>query len=157
MFLFMTLDWWRLQALSRSHDKEKFGRFDVYCSSSKIFEILKPIQIINNLTRITQGQKCFFCFWKRLLAFLRHSFLQGSQVEHWVPPQISLWLFRADPQAWNPALSNRSRVAPKLKRTLSLSAFSAGSDSIFNALGAISTKLRSNSSVISSAHSLCED
>ena len=51
-----------------------------------------------------------------------------------------------------PALSKRSRVAPR--RTLSLSAFSARSDSIFNALGAISAKLRCNSSVISSAHSL---
>ena len=52
----------------------------------------------------------------------------------------------------NPALSKRSRVAPR--RTLSLSAFSARSDSIFNALGAISAKLRCNSSVIWSAHSL---
>ena len=52
----------------------------------------------------------------------------------------------------NPALSKRSRVAPK--RTLSLSAFSVRSDSIFNALGAISAKLRCNSSVISSAYSL---
>ena len=52
----------------------------------------------------------------------------------------------------NPALSKRSRVAPK--RTLSLSVFSERSDSIFNALGAISAKLRCNSSVISSAHSL---
>ena len=51
-----------------------------------------------------------------------------------------------------PALSKRSRVAPK--RTLSLSAFSARSDSIFNALGAISAKFLCNSSVISSAHSL---
>ena len=51
-----------------------------------------------------------------------------------------------------PALSGRSRVAPK--RTLSLSAFSAKSDSIFNALGAISAKLWCNSSVIPSAHSL---
>ena len=40
----------------------------------------------------------------------------------------------------NPALSKRSRVAPNL--TLSLSEFSARSDSIFNALGAISAKLR---------------
>ena len=52
----------------------------------------------------------------------------------------------------NPALSRRSLVAPK--RTLSLSVFSARSNSIFNALGAISAKLRCNSSVISSAHSL---
>jgi len=51
-----------------------------------------------------------------------------------------------------PALSRRSRVAPK--RTLSLSAFSARSDSIFNALGAISAKFLCNSTVISSAHSL---
>ena len=51
-----------------------------------------------------------------------------------------------------PALSKRFRVAPK--RTLSLSAFSARSVNIFNALGAISAKLRYNSSVISSAHSL---
>ena len=53
----------------------------------------------------------------------------------------------------NPAVSKRSQVAPK--RTLSLSAFSARSVSIFNALGAISAKFRCNSSVISSAHSLC--
>jgi len=51
-----------------------------------------------------------------------------------------------------PALSKRSRVAPR--RTLSLSAFSARSVSIFNALGAISAKLRCNSSVISSEYCL---
>ena len=52
----------------------------------------------------------------------------------------------------NPARSRRSRVVPK--RTLSLSAFSARLVNIFNALGAILTKLRCNSSVISSEYCL---
>ena len=100
----------------------------------------------------TQGLICFSYFWKHLLASQPHSLLQDLQAEHSVLQQSSLWLFNVYKQVLNPALSKRSRVAPK--RTLSLSAFSKRSVSRFNALGTISAKLRCNSSVISSAHSL---
>ena len=75
-----------------------------------------------------------------------------------VPTRLTSWTLSSSTDLYltisclstglKPVISRRSQVAPN--RTLSLSAFSARSGSIFNASGAIAAKIRCNSSVISS-------